>query len=173
MPAPVSDIVERNAPTQVVVLPTKEKKQSRFKSSRLSEPQVLNGPLAKRSVPQNGPSLPLFPAKTTKPFSAPIQFTPADERTRVVPGGPEGKTLAPEIIERDVPLDTAAVEPDELDPQLLHQEVATEYHRMRNRMIQKQGGFMREEESEIVPFTEEEGGPKKVSRFKAARLARS
>jgi unconventional prefoldin RPB5 interactor 1 len=44
---------------------------------------------------------------------------------------------------------------------------------MRNRMIQRQGGFMKEEESEVVPFTEDEGGPKKMSRFKAARLARS
>jgi unconventional prefoldin RPB5 interactor 1 len=82
-------------------------------------------------------------------------------------------TLAPTIVERDVPLDTSVPEPDELDPQLLHQEVATEYHRMRNRMIQRQGGFMKEDESEVVPFSEEEGGPKKMSRFKAARLARS
>jgi unconventional prefoldin RPB5 interactor 1 len=65
------------------------------------------------------------------------------------------------------------IEPDALDPQILHQEVAIEYHRIRNRMIQKQGGFMKEEESEFVPLTEEEGGPKKLSRFKAARLARS
>jgi unconventional prefoldin RPB5 interactor 1 len=40
-------------------------------------------------------------------------------------------------------------------------------------MIHRQGGFMKEEESEIVPFTEEEGGTKKMSRFKAARLARN
>ena len=77
------------------------------------------------------------------------------------------------MVER-VPAPNAVVaEPDEMDPQLLHQEVATEYHRMRNRMIQRQGGFMMEEESKIIPLTEEEGGPKKVSRFKAARLARS
>ena len=65
-------------------------------------------------------------------------------------------------------------EPDEFDPALLSQEVATEYHKMRNRMIQRQGGFLKndEDESGIVPLDEEEGGPKKVSRFKAARLAR-
>jgi unconventional prefoldin RPB5 interactor 1 len=40
-------------------------------------------------------------------------------------------------------------------------------------MIQRQGGFLKEEESEVVPLTEEEGGPKKISRFKAARLAKS
>jgi unconventional prefoldin RPB5 interactor 1 len=82
-------------------------------------------------------------------------------------------TLTPTVVEREIPQDSVPAEPDELDPHLLHQEVATEYHKMRNTMIQKQGGFMREEESEIVPFTEEEGGPKKMSRFKAARLART
>jgi unconventional prefoldin RPB5 interactor 1 len=40
-------------------------------------------------------------------------------------------------------------------------------------MIYKQGGFVKEEEGEIVSFTEEEGGPKKMSRFKAARLSRA
>lgn len=57
-----------------------------------------------------------------------------------------------------------------MDAQLLNQEVATEYHRMRNKFIAKQGGFMKEEDGEFVPFTEEEGGAKKMSRFKAARL---
>jgi unconventional prefoldin RPB5 interactor 1 len=65
-------------------------------------------------------------------------------------------------------------EPDEYDRALVQQEVATEYHKMRNRMIQRQGGFMaRDDEKAEVPFTEEEGGPKKMSRFKAARLGRA
>ena len=100
-------------------------------------------------------------------------FSPAQDLERTVPTGPEGRTLAPTVVEREIPLHTAMADPDELDPQLLHQEVATEYHKIRNRMVQKQGGFLQEDESEIVPFTEEEGGPKKISRFKAARLARS
>lgn len=68
-----------------------------------------------------------------------------------------------------------AVEPDGLDPSLLQQQVATEYHRMRNRMIQRQGGFLasaEEESSGGVVRLDEEGGEKKVSRFKAARLSR-
>lgn len=65
------------------------------------------------------------------------------------------------------------MEPDNMDSNLLHQEAATEYHKMRNLMIHRQGGFMKEDESEIVPLTEEEGGPKKMSRFKAARLSKS
>lgn len=66
------------------------------------------------------------------------------------------------------------LEPDEYDPALLQQEVATEYHKMRNRMIARQGGFMAqsEEERAEVPLSEAEGGRKKVSRFKAARLGK-
>jgi unconventional prefoldin RPB5 interactor 1 len=172
--APIGDIVERTAPVESSA-PVPKKKTSRFKSDRASAPTVSNGPLALPKATPSGPSLPLFPAKPSKPkpFSQPIKFAPVGEQPRTVPTGPEGMTLAPTIVERDVPLDTSVPEPDELDPQLLHQEVATEYHRMRNRMIQRQGGFMKEDESEVVPFSEEEGGPKKMSRFKAARLARS
>lgn len=168
---PLSDVVERTAPMEALTA-VPQTKISRFKSDRVSTPKVLNGP---HSAQIYGPPLPLQPLKPSKPkpFSQPIGFPRSEEFKRVAPTGPVGKTLASTIVERDVPVDALAVEPDELDPQLLHQEVATEYHRMRNRMIQRQGGFTKEEENEVVPFTEEEGGPKKVSRFKAARLARS
>ncbi|KUJ09529.1 uncharacterized protein LY89DRAFT_627679 [Mollisia scopiformis] len=170
--APVGDIVERAPPAQAsnTTIPQPQKKASRFKSSR-TPANVLNGPLA---LP-NSASLPLQPARSAnpKPFSSPIQFSPATDSERKVPIGPEGVTLASKVVERDVPLDTSAAAPDELDPHLLNQEVAMEYHKMRNRMIGKQGGFMKEEEGEMVPFTEEEGGPKKMSRFKAARLGKS
>ncbi|KAH6720780.1 Prefoldin subunit-domain-containing protein [Leptodontidium sp. MPI-SDFR-AT-0119] len=171
--APVGDIVERKAPAEASA-PTPQKKASRFKSARSAAPNVLNGPLASTNASKSS-SLPLHAAKpsTPKPFSTSIQFSPAEDPSRIVPTGPEGKVMAPTIVERETTTNTSPVEPDEFDPHLLHQEVATEYHKMRNRMIQKQGGFMKEDESEIVPFTEEEGGPKKVSRFKAARLARS
>ena len=69
--------------------------------------------------------------------------------------------------------DAAAESPDEFDPPLMKQEVAIEYHKMRNRIIQKQGGFMKKSEEDKegkIPLTEAEGGPKKMSRFKAARL---
>lgn len=164
--APVSDIVERNPPAQVIA-PVAQKKPSRFKAARAGN--NLNGPLSTPNF-----SLPLFPAKPTtpKPFSTPIQFTSSQENARTTPTGPLNKTLATTIVERDIPSNASPSEPDELDPALLNQEVATEYHKMRNRMIQRQGGFLKEEESEIVPFSEEEGGPRKVSRFMAARLAR-
>ncbi|KAK2623727.1 hypothetical protein QTJ16_006908 [Diplocarpon rosae] len=171
--APVCDIIERNAPTRIGD-PVPQKKLSQFKSARAASPNVLNDPLVSPRNEQNK-SLSLHPATSLapKPFSAPIAFRPTEGPNRTVPTGPEGKILAPMIVERDIPTSASTVEPDDLDPQLLHQEVATDYHKMRNKMIQRQGGFLKEEESEIVPFTEEEGGPKKVSRFKAARLSRS
>jgi unconventional prefoldin RPB5 interactor 1 len=172
--APVTDIVERTVPVQVDA-PILQKKTSRFKSTRSSPSGNLNGPLASSSNSQTISNLPLHPAKpiSPKPSSTPIPFSPAIDQDRTVPTGPDGKTLATTVVERDIPPNTTIAEPDELNPQLLHQEVATEYHKTRNRMIYKQGGFVKEEEGEIVPFTEEEGGPKKMSRFKAARLARA
>ena len=57
--------------------------------------------------------------------------------------------------------------PSELDPTIHRQEVAVEYFKTRNKMIQKEGGFLpREEEEMYVPLD----GRKKMSRFKAARL---
>jgi unconventional prefoldin RPB5 interactor 1 len=172
--APVTDIVERTVPEQADG-PIPQKKTSRFKLARSSPSGNLNGPLATPSNSQTISNLLLHPAKpiSPKPFSTPIPFSPAIDQDRTVPTGPEGKTLAATVVERDIPPNTTIAEPDELNPQLLHQEVATEYHKMRNRMIYKQGGFVKEEEGEIVSFTEEEGGPKKMSRFKAARLSRA
>ncbi|TVY89608.1 hypothetical protein LAWI1_G005259 [Lachnellula willkommii] len=168
--APIGDIVERTAPAQAA---SPKSKTSRFKLDRAGGDSVshANKPLRPASNPIS--PLTLQPAKssTPKPFSTPIQYP--QERSRVTPTGPEGKTLASAVIERDVPLNTSATAPDELDPDLLHQQVAAEYHKMRNIMIQREGGFLKEDESEIVPRTEEEGGPKKMSRFKAARLAKS
>lgn len=173
--APVGDIIERKAPGPSSSAPPVQKKASRFKTSRAPLSNNTNGTPSTTSITTKPSHLKLFPATpaTPKPFSQPIRFAPAIEKPREVPTGPANRTLAPNVIERDVPHDTNAAPPDEFDPQLLHQEVATEYHRMRNKIIGKQGGFGPEEEGEIVPFTEEEGGPKKVSRFKAARLAKS
>lgn len=87
-------------------------------------------------------------------------------------------THTPKVIERPFMTSTSSSkpnEPDEYDPALIHQEVMTEYHRMRNHVIQRQGGFNardEDEESGEVPLTEAEGGPRKLSRFKAARLGK-
>lgn len=148
---PLSEtIVERKTEEAVKSATPPTKKTSRFKKDRTSGPPT--GP------PMTAAGIPLLPEQF--PMDRPV-----------APSGPEGKTLSESILERestDVPTG-----PDELDAGLLQQEVATEYHKMRNKMIQRQGGFMKEDESPIQPLDEEEGGPKRLSRFRAARLARS
>ncbi|KAH0551372.1 hypothetical protein GP486_007414 [Trichoglossum hirsutum] len=142
------------------------------------EGSSAKGPLKEaieRSLPRVDPSLPLAPAvaaKSSRQFST---TTALHEEMRATPEGPPGKILSDSVIERSTTdCSTQPPDPDGLDTALLRQEVAMEYHRMRNRMIQREGGFMpREEELERVPITEEEGGSgKKVSRFKAARLGK-
>jgi unconventional prefoldin RPB5 interactor 1 len=164
--------------------PPKTRKGSGFKSSHASSSlttkqspnsstlqsvndggSLANGPLSEgvieRRVPGTEPPLRLIPAaaKSSHQFSHPIVL-------------PEVPGVAPRYPPADC--STELSDPDGLDPALLSQEVAMKYHHMRNRMIQREGGFMpREEELERVPLTEEEGGSgKKVSRFKAARLGK-
>lgn len=108
--------------------------------------------------------------------TVPVHLTAAAPTPRTTPEGPAGRTLSSAVVERSAAEGEAdPPDPDGLDPALLQQEVATEYHKMRNRMIQRQGGFMpSEEEAEQDPLLEERDGKvKKVSRFKAARLGAS
>lgn len=151
-----STIVERS-PAAPPAVPTAStpKKASRFKKARATEPA-------------SSPAETQLPVRSKGPAEAPARFL--DQEVRRAPTGPDGKTLAGTVVERDMPSD--AMEPDEFDATLLHQEAAVEYHRMRNRMIQKQGGFVAEKEEAIEYPEDEDAGGKRVSRFKAARLGR-
>ncbi|KAF9883389.1 hypothetical protein FE257_003512 [Aspergillus nanangensis] len=165
------------------------KKASRFKTARkvadssASEPSTTLAPSSDNTIqstelrsslrkPNKAPlpsSLPLFPAKPDepKPFSQPIQDL-SEESSTPAPKGPEGKIFADTLVEREIPEGTAAPpEPDVLDEQLHRREIASEFYRMRNRMIQQNGGFL--EEPEMVPIETEEA-PKRVSKFRAARM---
>lgn len=103
--------------------------------------------------PPSQPALPPAPTQTPQP---PPKPKPTHSNT---------------IIERPyTTTSTHPPEPDEYDPALLQQQVRTEYHELRNRMIQRQGGFTDPGDRAEVPLSEAEGGPKKMSRFKAARL---
>ncbi|KAB5549674.1 Prefoldin subunit-domain-containing protein [Coniochaeta sp. 2T2.1] len=151
---PVSEVItERtNIPTPPPTAAPPTKKPSRFKKD-----------LAAGVAPPTSAVAPI-----AGPLNAPVRFL--DEDRSVAPSGPEGKTLADGVLEREPT--AAPKDPDEMDAALLHQEAAVEYHRMRNKMIQREGGFNKEDERVKVPLDEEEGGPKRVSRFKAARLSR-
>lgn len=182
------------------------KKVSRFKSARAAgtptaetitttpapTASTTKPPTVRSSVGQPDPSsLPLFPAKPKepKPFSQPIaadiienDTLSSSSRSRSRPSEPrppEGKILADNLVEREVSEGSAAPpDPDELDEELHRKEIATEFHRMRNRMIHRSGGYLNDDERETVPLDEDEdedqtadGQPKRrVSRFKAARM---
>jgi unconventional prefoldin RPB5 interactor 1 len=186
VPVLLDAIVERTdrsneAPATVEERP---KKVSKFKSARASTatdettgPSTNPPPISKPStfaeartrkhvnaVPSNT-TPELFPAtpQQPKPFSAPITvpWEPA------VPQPPEGKTLADTLVEREIAPGAAAPEPDELDESIHRREIASEFYKVRNRMIHQQGGFVNnEQENELI---EEEGQPR-ISKFRAARM---
>ncbi|KAH8428504.1 prefoldin-like protein [Aspergillus melleus] len=177
-------VVERTEPVTKDPAPsTAPKKASRFKSARSSAPgneagdsvapvstapssSVLQRKQGTSSAPSPS-SLPLFPAKPAepKPFSQPIQ----DISERPRPTGPKDKILADTLVERDISEGAAAPpEPDELDEQLHRKEIASEFYRARNRRIKENEGFV-DNEPEMVPIETEEA-PKKVSKFRAARM---
>ncbi|ERF72379.1 hypothetical protein EPUS_07541 [Endocarpon pusillum Z07020] len=81
------------------------------------------------------------------------------------------------IIERVPSSKASPPNPDDLDETIHRQEIAGEYYKIRNRMIQRQGGFVGDgeadnygEEMTPLPTIDENGKEKKISRFKAARL---
>lgn len=139
---------------------------SRFTSARNMRARSGSDTL-ERAVPNI--SVPTLPKRSKGDVS--------EKQTCDISTGPPNRPHADTVIERPFPSqpDGPPPGPDEFDPELLHKEVTTQYHRQRNRMIYRQGGFLpKEEEDEAeVPVDEngnEEG--RKVSRFMAARLGR-
>ena len=93
------------------------------------------------------------------------------DKSAVAPTAPKPPINATTIVERPYDPTAKASEPDDLDTILVNQQVKAEYHRLRNNMIYREGGFSkRYGERAEVPLDEEETGGRRVSRFKAARL---
>ncbi|KAK5076055.1 hypothetical protein LTR64_008501 [Lithohypha guttulata] len=93
--------------------------------------------------------------------------------------GPPGKTLSENLVERSIAVDAAqAPDPDDFDEELQKRQIALEHHQLRNRKIHEQGGYVKSGEDEnwdeahAVPEVLDRitGQPRKISRFKAARL---
>ncbi|KAJ5895117.1 hypothetical protein N7495_006808 [Penicillium taxi] len=165
------------------------KKVSRFKSARSSEisAKPTGGPSTEaavkpskvsetvtvrkliNAVPSATPPA-LFPATPNepKPFSTPITENFEDENPSVA-HPPEGMTLADNLVEREfAPGAARAPEPNELDPEIHRREIASEFYQIRNRMIKNKGGFVNDDEAEMVPIDIED--KPRVSKFKAARM---
>ncbi|POR38032.1 Uncharacterized protein TPAR_01774 [Tolypocladium paradoxum] len=144
---PLSDIVERSGPSKPTE-PKAPRTRSRFMKAR-------DGPTSSGGIPKG-------------PFDVPSKFM--EQEQREIPTGPGGTTLADRLVEREPTVNAAP--PDEFDDSVDHNAVADEYQRMRKKFIQRQGGFLKEDESIVQELDEAEGGPERMSRFKAARLSR-
>lgn len=130
------------------------RKPSKFKAARIATPQT-----------------PLLPPS---PTSHSPQSAPNDKSETIMPSH---KTLTESIVERDITTKPSPPDPDGLDDEIHHKEIVGEYYKLRNRMIQQQGGFVGEgaaenygEEFTPLSMVDEDGKEKKISRFKAARL---
>jgi unconventional prefoldin RPB5 interactor 1 len=160
LPPVTGSVIERSSSTTVTdsstSSTTQPKKVSRFKAAREATPQT-----------------PLFQSPEANMLPAPPTNTESALLTNEV--------MSPAVIERPDPPNSRkapAPNPYDFDEALHKQEIAGEYYKSRNRMIQRQGGFIREGEDEnygestaALPAVDEETGKvKKISRFKAARL---
>ncbi|KAJ5095965.1 hypothetical protein NUU61_005321 [Penicillium alfredii] len=182
-------IVERTESTQEARPADPPRKVSRFRSARnATSDSNPNGELSAAATAPTKPSKfaessaarkqtnttpssvppPLFPAtpKEPKPFSTPI--TDVTDRPSA-PQPPQGKTLADKLVERDV-IQGSAVAPeiDDVDEEAHCREIASEFYRMRNHMARQNGGTEENDEKELF---EPEDPPKRVSKFKASRMA--
>ncbi|KZZ92091.1 hypothetical protein AAL_06301 [Moelleriella libera RCEF 2490] len=140
---PLGEVVERTIDSPAS---TPARKPSRFKKAR--EGVTTEGTTSQ--APLNSPSQHML------------------EQQETVPTGPEGSTIADELVEREPASHVAA--PDEVDDRTTFRELADEHHRLRRKMIRKDGGGFLKGYDPITPPLDETGEP--MSRFKAARLSR-
>lgn len=176
--------------------PTLEKPDTRrpsiFKNTRTgsgSGSGVTEAPAQERTVPTSALAptvLERSPTSTTalaptatsprKPSRFAAARAAASIYTNTTPHTPEDDTdsrqptLFSTVTERAPSAAATAAPPDELDPSIHRREVASEFHRMRTKIIQQQGGFVESEEDGATVPLNEDGEKRKVSRFKAARL---
>ncbi|KAI9791444.1 MAG: hypothetical protein M1833_001521 [Piccolia ochrophora] len=191
---------DTNSPAQPNGPPTEQKKPSR-KGVRFADDLDISSPpdvvlrqgqrataagaepIADSVIERHSPS------STTSSTDAPPPRKVSrfkSSRSTQSPAPPNTTPLSASIIERAPstpppynPTETSSLvdNDDDEDPTLQNQLLATEYHRLRSRLIQREGGFVqaaeREKDKEIVPLEEEDeggNGKRKVSLFKAARV---
>lgn len=121
--------------------------------------------------PAKAPRISRFKSsRSTSNPNAEASSTSQIAEDQLVSRGPSGRTIANTIVEHSLSEPNPQA-PDEFDPNIINREVQTQYHKMRNTMIQQQGGFRPTAEDEDNPLVEErDGKAKKVSRFRAARM---
>lgn len=160
---PLSDVVmERSSRTGAE--PTPKSSSGKKPTSRFRKERANNNN-------NNTPTFQGLPIIPDTPVAATDHQHQHQHQPNTAPSGPQGRTLSTSILEHEPSME--AKEPDGFDASLVQQQVSEEYHKMRNRFVYRQGGFLKEDERPVRPLDEEEGGPRRVSRFRAARLAGS
>ncbi|EAQ92657.1 hypothetical protein CHGG_00892 [Chaetomium globosum CBS 148.51] len=150
---PIGDIVEKVAEEETLKDPEEPPKRvSRFKKDRPAVASSSHRPAGK---------LPPGPHQLPSNFSMGGFDRPTD------PAPPE-EIMAHTVAERPT---IVTAEPDGLEDAALYEAAALEYSRLRNQLIRNQGGNV-DDETGLVPLDEELGGPKRQSKFKAARLTK-
>lgn len=176
---PVADlIVEQTGPQkEPVTAETKPRKASRFKKMKEEAPKPSAADQATQQEENpNGIMQDLAWAETTPAETKPRK---ASRFKKIKDAAPKPEASKPEKAESEdggIMEDLAWTEstpaedltPADLEDDFDESAVADEYHRRRRMMIGKQGGFLKEDRSEV---SAPDGG-KFVSKFKAARLSR-
>ncbi|TGZ84924.1 hypothetical protein EX30DRAFT_376570 [Ascodesmis nigricans] len=144
-------------------------------TSVLERPPTISSSTLSDNVLERASTAPAIPPSAPAPRKKLPRFKEAQlaaaARDSSPPPVPQPQPLlSSSVIERGP--STVARPPDDMDPDFHRKEVAESFHKLRNKMIQQQGGFSRTEdrEEDSIIELEEDGEVKKVSRFKAARL---
>lgn len=121
---------------------------SRFKAQR----NKINNNSSSSLSPSTSPIIP----KPTTGISAPSNNTTSSNPSLSAPPNPPTGITSATIIERPYKAATgtsqgpasAPAPPSSEDPALVHQQLTTEYHELRNRMIYRQGGFLADDDDD-------------------------
>ena len=143
---------------------------------RPSSPPNLTGSISSASPP--APPAPSGPKSAMKPklsrFKQQMKEKPAPAAE---PTPPQDRLVAANVLERDTPSGASAPTLDGIDDELHRKQMAIEFHKLKSKKIHDQGGYVKhdidQEEEDIDDDwyeTTEDGGVRKVSKFKAARL---
>ena len=167
------------------------KKISRFKQARATNSSALTLPPQasvarpedmKTSLPDDDFIERKFPPtnpSNTTPLKAPAKRSPI-RPTTTTSDKAHGDVFERRAPPSFPPATTPSTHPghetsEEDDPSFIAKQLNEEYHRLRNRMIYRQGGFLQseeEKEEEEDLYERKDGSGKKVSRFMAARLGK-
>ncbi|KAG0125061.1 Prefoldin subunit-domain-containing protein [Tuber indicum] len=180
----VMDAMRRSGTVPGNTAPVKEKGPSIFKSEKVKVQNKKIEEIRERVVPTSVISLdvmeryaddgstslesPTSKSRKVSRFKAAMAIPQGDDVDNDV--SPPKTSTNGSVIEREVSESTPVQPPDELNPLTHRSEVAVEYHRLRNKMIQQQGGFVESREEMAKVLLDDNGETQKVSRFKAARM---